>query len=142
MRSYGPARRQPLPDFIKSRAVQRVAQLAEQVVREGHAFEGRTRLKLAMQIGGYIPDLNHNWHAISMLTCRTHVNGLASRFINFYRFGVTRVRSNTLAVAARNASAGSRRDRRVFVLASAISVVRGAGVIRLSTHILSTLRQS
>jgi hypothetical protein len=27
-----------------------------------------------MQIGGYIPDLNHNWHAISILTCRTHVN--------------------------------------------------------------------
>jgi hypothetical protein len=92
-----------------------VAQLAEQVVREGHAFEGRTRLERAMQIGGYIPDLNHNWHAISMLTCRTRVNGLASRFINFCRFGssaipfavskrasvVTRVGSNTLAVAAR-----------------------------------------
>jgi hypothetical protein len=28
-----------------------------------------------VQIGGHIPDLNHNWHAISILTCRTHVNG-------------------------------------------------------------------
>jgi hypothetical protein len=96
-----PAGREPLPDFIKSRAVQGVARLAEQVVREGHALEGRTRLELAMQIGGYIPDLNHNW--------------VACRFINFYRLGsseipfavsrrasvVTRVGSNTLAVAAR-----------------------------------------
>jgi hypothetical protein len=68
--------------------------------------------------------------------------GVVSRFIKFYRFGsseipfavsrrasvVTRVRSNTLAVAATNASAGSRWDRRVFVLASATSGVRGASL--------------
>jgi hypothetical protein len=52
-----------------------VAQLAEQIVRKGHAFERRTGLELAMLVGRYISDLNHGRHAISMLTCRTHVNG-------------------------------------------------------------------
>jgi hypothetical protein len=75
MRSYGLAARKPLPDFNESRAVEGVAQLAEQVVRKGHALERGTRLELAMQIGRYIPDLNHNRHGKSILACGTHVNG-------------------------------------------------------------------
>jgi hypothetical protein len=78
MRSYGLAARKPLADFIESRAVEDVAQLAEQIVREGHAFERRTCLELAMQVGRYIPDLNHNWHVISILACRTHVKARGS----------------------------------------------------------------
>src|SRR5580700_448557 len=72
-RPYGLAARKPLPNFIESGAVERVAQLAEQIVRERHAFEGRARLELAMQVGGHISDLNHNGHVISILTCAVHV---------------------------------------------------------------------
>jgi hypothetical protein len=53
-------------EFHPGGAVRGVAQLAEQVVRKGHAFERRTRLELAMQVGRYIPDLNDR-HAMSML---------------------------------------------------------------------------
>jgi hypothetical protein len=48
MRSYGLAAR-TLADFIESRAVEGVPQLAEQIIREGHAFERSTRLELTMQ---------------------------------------------------------------------------------------------
>jgi hypothetical protein len=51
-----------------------VAYLAEQVLREGHAFERRACLELAMQVSRYIPDLNHDRHVLSMLSCKTHVN--------------------------------------------------------------------
>jgi hypothetical protein len=60
MRAHGLAGRKPLPEFIQSGPVEGVAQLAEQVIREGHAFEGGTRFELAMQVGRNIPDLNHD----------------------------------------------------------------------------------
>ena len=67
---------------------------------------------------------------------------VTSTFIRFHRFGrseipfavsmrasvVTRVRSNTLAVAARNVSAGSRWDRRILLVASATAAVKGASL--------------
>src|SRR5579872_6939964 len=73
-RPYGLAARKPLPHFIESGAVERVAQLPEQVVRERHAFEGRARLELTMQVRGHISNLNHHRHAISILACGAHVN--------------------------------------------------------------------
>jgi hypothetical protein len=74
MRPYRLTIRKPLSDFIESRAVDDIAQLAEQVVREGDTFESLARLELAMQARRYIPDLNRDWHAMSMLACGTQVN--------------------------------------------------------------------
>jgi hypothetical protein len=58
-----------------------VAQFAEQVVRDGHAFEGRTRLELAMQIGRYIPNLNHNWQRSACL----HVEDMSMGCVQIYQ---------------------------------------------------------
>jgi hypothetical protein len=76
MRPYGLASGEAFAHFIKGWAVERVAQLAEQVIGEGHAFQRRTRLEFAMQVGRYIPDLNHDRHVISNLACVAHVKGL------------------------------------------------------------------
>jgi hypothetical protein len=81
-RPHGLAAGKPLPDFIKSRPANGVAQLAEQVVRERHAFEHRSRFELAMQIGRYVSDLNRHGHPISILTCKEIIanrNQLAAR---------------------------------------------------------------
>jgi len=59
-----------------------LAQLAEQVVGEGHAFQRRTRFELAMQVGRYIADLNHDRHALSILTCGEHVNAFGERVVS------------------------------------------------------------
>ena len=51
-----------------------MAQLAEQAVRKGHAFESRALLELAIHVGRHIPDLNADWHAMSVLAWGTHIN--------------------------------------------------------------------
>jgi len=75
MRPHGLAPGEPLAHFIKGWAVERVAQLAEQVIGERYAFQRRTRLEFAVQVGRYVADLNHDWHVISILACATHVKG-------------------------------------------------------------------
>src|SRR5579862_7014090 len=77
MRPHGLAPRKPLPDFTQTRAVEGMSQLAEQVVREGHTFQRRTRFEFAMQIRRNIPNLNHHWHAMSILACGTHLKRIA-----------------------------------------------------------------
>jgi hypothetical protein len=51
-----------------------VAQLAKEVIQEGHAFQRGTGLEFAMQIGRHIADLNHDGHAIRTLACGEHVD--------------------------------------------------------------------
>jgi cytosine/creatinine deaminase len=104
---HGLPARKPFSHFIESRAVEDVAQLAEQVIRKRHAFKRRTRLELAMQVRRYIADLNHNRHAFSILTCAAHVNGTAerltaphSRFSERLRSEYKRFMTNTLDYAA------------------------------------------
>jgi hypothetical protein len=87
-RPYGQSARKPLPDFIERGAVERVAQLAEQIVRERHTFEGRARLELAMQVGGHISDLNHHGHVISVLACEVHVKRPLEALAKEYPAGV------------------------------------------------------
>ena len=81
MRLHGLAARKPFANFIESRAVEHMAQLAQQVIRKRHAFQRCTRLQLPMQVGRYIADLNHDRHAISILACATHVNGTTERLV-------------------------------------------------------------
>jgi hypothetical protein len=51
-----------------------VADLPEQVVRKRHSLERRSRLKLAVEVGRHVANLNHAFHVDSILPCRTHVN--------------------------------------------------------------------
>jgi len=66
MRPHGVAARKSLPDFIESGAVESLPQFAKQIVRERHSFQRRSRLELPVQVRRYIPDLNHDGHAISI----------------------------------------------------------------------------
>src|SRR4029077_5076736 len=80
MRAHGLATRKAPPHFFQSGAGEWVAQVAQKVVREGHAFEGGTGLELAMEVGRHIADLNHDRHAISILACGAHVNPAGGMF--------------------------------------------------------------
>jgi hypothetical protein len=67
------AARETSPDFLESRAVKGMPQLAEQVFGKRHAFQRGTRFQLAMPVGRYVANLNHHGHAISIFACKTHV---------------------------------------------------------------------
>ena len=61
------------PNFVKGRPFQGLAHFPQKVIGERHSFQRRTRLKLTMHVGGYIPDLDRRRHVFRLLPCRTHV---------------------------------------------------------------------
>jgi creatinine deaminase len=112
MRPLGPAPRKPFLHFIEGGAVEGVAQLAQQVIGKGHAFQRRTRLELAMQVGRYIANLDHRRHEFSILACAAHVNGTIERFaatqLREYKMSMTNTfdYAAMLAVALQQARTG------------------------------------
>ena len=65
--------RQSLAQLCRRRPLGDLADFPEQVLRERHAFQRRTRLQPAVQLGRDVSYLNHWGHVPNLQTCGTHV---------------------------------------------------------------------
>jgi hypothetical protein len=64
---------EPLPQFAQGRPFGTAADLREEIIREGEAFQRRTRFEEAVQLVRNITELDHLCHVKNIHACFPHV---------------------------------------------------------------------